>query len=78
MEGDGRGVERETRSEKVILADPIRVSHLFTLLRAKEDLTQAEPSLQYQMNSTLSGSCGKQPFFLSEVSSVAFADILYA
>lgn len=74
MEGGGRGEERETRSEKVILADPIRVSHLFTLLRAKEDLTQAEPRLQYQMNSTLY----KQPFFWFEISPVAFADILYA
>lgn len=56
--GEGRAVEeREARSEKVILADPIRVSHLLIALRAREDLTQAEPSLQYHMNTTLGGSC---------------------
>lgn len=47
----GRAVEeREARSEKVILADPIRASHLLVLLRVREDLTQAEPSLKYHMN----------------------------
>lgn len=56
--GEGRAAEeREARSEKVILADPIRVSHLLIPLRAREDLTQAEPSLQYRMNTTLGGSC---------------------
>ena len=65
--GEGRAEEeRKARSEKVILADPIRVSHLLILLRAREDLTQAEPSLQDQMYATLGGSCeGKQVLFYS-------------
>lgn len=51
--GPAKGVEmeeREARSEKVISADPIIVSHLLTVLRAREDLTRAEPSSRYQMN----------------------------
>lgn len=56
--GEGRAVEeREARSEKVILADPIRVSYLLIVLRAREDLTRAESSPQYRMNTTLGGSC---------------------
>lgn len=51
--GDGGGTtgeKGELRSGKVMLADPIRVSHLFIRLGAREDLTQVEPSLQYRMN----------------------------
>lgn len=36
------GGGRRARSGKVTLADPIRVSHLFMLLRAGEELMQAE------------------------------------
>ncbi|TNN88963.1 hypothetical protein EYF80_000841 [Liparis tanakae] len=44
--GEGRAVkEREARSEKVILADPIRGSHLLILLSAREALTQAKPAV---------------------------------
>lgn len=52
MEGwsGGQQWRREASSGKVTLADPIRVSHLFILLRAREDLTQAEACLQYHMN----------------------------
>lgn len=42
--------ESEPGSGKVTLADPIRVSHLFIALRAREELTQAEPRPQYRMN----------------------------
>lgn len=42
--------ESEPGSGKVTLADPIRVSHLFIALKAREELTQAEPRPQYRMN----------------------------
>ncbi len=55
--GEGRAMEeREARSEKVTLADPIRVCHLLRPLRVRE-VTQAEPSLQYHMNTALCDSC---------------------
>lgn len=55
--GEGRAVEeREARSEKVMVADPIRVSHLLKLLRAREDLTQAEPSPRYHVSTAVDGS----------------------
>lgn len=50
--GGTTGEKGELRSGKVMLADPIRVSHLFIPLRAREDLTQVEPSLHYRMNAT--------------------------
>lgn len=47
---EATGEESEPGSGKVTLADPIRVSHLFIALRAREELTQAEPRPQYRMN----------------------------
>lgn len=52
----------EPGSGKVTLADPIRVSHLFIALRAREELTQAEPRPQYRMN-------GRGLFFFFETAS---------
>lgn len=47
---EATGEESEPGSGKVTPADPIRVSHLFIALRAREELTQAEPRPQYHMN----------------------------
>lgn len=49
-EVEATGEESEPGSGKVTLADPIRVSHLFIALRAREELTQAEQRPQYRMN----------------------------
>lgn len=47
---EATGEDSEPGSGKVTLADPIRVSHLFIALRAREELTQAAPRPQYRMN----------------------------
>lgn len=57
---EATGEESKPGSGKVTLADPIRVSHLFIALRAREELTQAEPRPQYRMN-------GRRFFFKQQV-----------
>jgi len=76
--GEGRAVkEREARSEKVILADPIRGSHLLILLSAREALTQAKPAVSYEHN-TGRFLFGKQHFiFLKCILSLLYITCTY-